>query len=182
MKKFLLLAAVMFALLSVSELNAQKKNLIKVNFISPILRTANFQFEHGFEKSSMQLGFYYTGYKISDTKFTGFAITPEYRMYFSSTKTAPEGFFLAPFVRYQNYSLKTTDAGMEEKATLSSFRPGLCVGYQFIFSDIVSFEMFMGPSYSVTTLDVETGDEGSFSYDAFDGFGVRAGMTIGVAF
>jgi len=163
----------------------QKKNLIKINFLSPIVKTLNLQYEHALgEKKSFQLGFFYTGAKSGDVTLSGFGLTPEYRMYFSETKSAPAGFFLAPFIRYQNFSMKTTVDASEAKATLSAFRPGLLIGYQWVFSDVVSFETFLGPAYSFNSIKVKTAgaSEGDFSVSAIDGFGLRFGLTIGLAF
>lgn len=183
MKKSLLIAGMFLALLSTANLNAQK-SVIKLNLLSPIFRTANLQFEHAISpKGSLQLGVYYTGIKISSTGFSGFGITPEYRFY-PGADGAPKGFFLAPFFRYQSFSLKvaSASAGVDSEATLTSLRPGLCIGYQLIFGDRVSCEFFIGPSYSSTDLKVKTGSESDFSLGSFDGFGIRSGLTLGFAF
>jgi hypothetical protein len=169
---------------------SQKQNLIKINFLSPLVKTFNVQYEHALsEKSSVQLGLYYTGAKSGDVTLNGIGITPEYRMYFSSENSAPAGFYLAPFLRYQSFTLKADvynneGTTVEGKANLSSFRPGLLIGYQWVFSDIVSFEMFLGPSYSFSSYKIksEYGDESDFSTTVFDGFGLRTGLTIGIAF
>lgn len=184
MKKPLLLFFV-FALFSNSSIFAQKQNLIKVNFLSPVVKTFNFQYEHAIsEKKSLQLGIFYTGYSTSGTSFSGFGITPEFRMYLAAGKIAPEGFYLAPFIRYQSFTLKATEdfSGTEAKATMSAFRPGFIVGYQWLFSDIVSLEFFLGPSYSFSSLKVTSGTESDFSTGIFDGFGLRSGLSLGIAF
>ena len=184
MKK-LLLFALGLALFTNYSIFAQKKNLVKVNFLSPIVKTFNFQYEHVInERKSLQLGVYYTGFSSSGTSFSGFGITPEFRMYLSNTKTAPEGFYLAPFVRYQSFTLKATEdfSSTESKATLSAIRPGFIIGYQWIFSDIVSLEFFLGPSYSISSLKVTSGSESDFSTGIFDGFGLRSGLSLGIAF
>lgn len=183
MKKLLVIC---LALSMGISMNAQKKNLVKINFLSPVVKTLNLQYERALtEKSSFQLGFFYTGAKSGDVSLTGIGITPEYRMYFSDSKQAPAGFFLAPFVRYQNFTLKNENTTVgEAKASLSAFRPGLLIGYQWVFSDVVSFEFFLGPSYSINSLKVKTSgaSEDDFSVSALDGFGIRSGLTIGVAF
>lgn len=48
-------------------------------------------------------------------------LTPEYRFYLSDSKPALEGFYFAPFVRYQNLTLTVADtyangSAMEGKA------------------------------------------------------------------
>ncbi len=185
-----LISVLIVSCLIAGNLSAQKKNVIKINFLSPIVKTLNLQYEHALgAKNSFQIGFFYTGAKSGDVGLSGFGITPEYRMYFSEEKNAPAGFFLAPFIRYQNFSL-TADVHdnnnqiVDGKATLSAFRPGLLVGYQWLFSDKVTFEMFIGPSYSISSYKVTSdyGEEDDFSTSAFDGFGLRTGFTIGIAF
>ncbi len=162
-----------------SSVFAQKKNAIKVNIFSPIVRTGSFFYERALSNAtSAQLGFFYTGYKISDTKFSGFGITPEFRFY-PSKKEDMKGFYLAPFVRYQNFSL-TQDA-TDSKGTFTSFGGGVLIGGQFLFGNIVTLDMFIGPAYYSGTTKVNSGT-GSFDLGSFDGFGVRAGVTVGIAF
>jgi outer membrane autotransporter protein len=178
------------ASLIVCNLSAQKKNVIKLNFLSPVVKTLNLQYEHALgAKNSFQLGLFYTGAKSGDVSLSGFGITPEYRMYFSEEKDAPAGFFLAPFIRYQNFTLKADVLDnnfqtVEGKASLSAFRPGLLVGYQWLFSGKVSFEMFIGPAYSISSYKITSdyGKEEDFSLNGNDGFGIRTGFAIGIAF
>ena len=159
----------------------QKKNAIKVNIFSPIVRTGSFFYERALnEGASAQLGFFYTGYKITDTKFSGFGITPEFRFY-PSKKEDMKGFYLAPFLRYQSFTLE--DEGLVvSKGTLSTFGGGLLIGGQFLFGDIVTLDIFIGPGYNSGSIKVDSGNESAFSTGAFDGFGVRTGVTIGLAF
>jgi Protein of unknown function (DUF3575). len=191
MKKvlFVALTVVMF---SVSSVLAQDnpKNVFKINLGSLAVSTFNFQFEHAVaEKQSLQLGFFYTGFKVSDTKFSGLGITPEYRFYMSQ-KGAPKGFFMAPFLRYQNFKLTnsttdfTTGETIDEKAKLSTFGGGAILGFQGLIGNVVSIEVFAGPSYNAGSVKVETegGSSSDFSLGSFSGFGVRAGFTVGVAF
>jgi hypothetical protein len=92
MKKILLVTVLVFAVIIA---NAQKKNVFKLNFVSPVLKTYNFQYERVLgEKKSFQLGFFYTGATAGEVGLSGFGITPEYRMYLSSSKEAPKVFSL----------------------------------------------------------------------------------------
>ena len=97
----------------------QKKNAIKVNIFSPIVRTGSFFYERALnDGASAQLGFFYTGYKITETKFSGYGITPEFRFY-PSKKEDMKGFYLGPFLRYQSFSL--TEEVTDAKGTYSAF-------------------------------------------------------------
>lgn len=168
----LLLSAITF-----SGLAQSKGNVIKINILSPIVQTINLQYEKTLSAtSSFQLGFFYTGYSVSGTEFSGFGITPEYRFYLSDTE-APEGVYLAPFARYQNFSLTESS----NKATYSTFGGGLILGKQWLFKEKIALDLFFGPSYSSGSVSVTSGTN-TFTTSAFDGFGLRAGVCFGLAF
>lgn len=129
----------------------------------------------------MQLGFFYTTIKISETKFSGFGITPEYRFYLSESKDVLNGFYVAPFLRYQNFKLE--DEFTNDEATLTTFGGGVLAGHQWIFKERFSLDTFIGPSYLGGSVDVEgDAEEDDFSTGALNGFGVRVGVTFGIAF
>ena len=185
MKKIsvLMIAVMLLTTLSIQSFG-QKKNAFKINIFSPLVKTASVFYERALsDATSGQLGFFYTGYKVSDTKFTGFGITPEFRFYPSKNEDL-KGFYLAPYARYQSFSLETTDdvTATEAKATFSSFGGGLLIGGQFLFGNIVTLDIFIGPNYSSGSLKVDSGTEDDFSLGSFDGFGVRTGVTLGIAF
>lgn len=127
----------------------------------------------------MQLGVYYTGISLGDLAYRGFGITPEYRFYLTKRSDAPDGAYLAPFVRYQNLTFSdVTDAS--SKFTLSTVGGGLLIGRQWLVgrSDNVAIDLFGGPSYNVA----KVGDGyKSDAPTAFAGFGVRFGLCLGLA-
>jgi hypothetical protein len=156
-----------------------QSNVIKINIFSPIVKTFNIQYEKAFkEDQSFQLGFFYSGYSDASTSFNGFGITPEYRFYLSETK-APEGVYIAPFVRYQSFNASNTDTNT--KGSVSSFGGGVILGRQWIFKKHISLDIFIGPSYYSSNVKI---DSGSPTIDAtpFDGFTVRGGLCFGYAF
>lgn len=178
------------------KINAQeveeRKNVIKVNYLSPILSTLSLFYERTIApKTSLQLGLAYTSASIgsgdSKTTLSGFAITPEVRFYFSE-KGAPRGFFIAPFLRNQNFTLKSTGTAfsgvnIDYKATYTSFGGGAVIGGQWLFGGRVSLDVWGGPSYNAGTFKYEGGaTESNFTISGFNGFGFRFGSTIGVAF
>ncbi len=186
MKKTLFFALALFAITSFQTTvfaQSEVKNIFKVNLLSPIVRTGSFFYERVItEKSTAQLGFFYTGWSSSGTKIRGFGITPEYRFYVSNSKQAPQGFFVAPFLRYQNLEL-TTDAAAE-KATLTAFGGGLVIGGQWIFSERISLDVFGGPSLNSRRFKATTNGttEEDFTLTGFGSFGLRFGVTVGIAF
>jgi hypothetical protein len=143
------------------------------------------------EHRSLQLGGLFTAWSAGDTKIRGFALTPEYRLYLSESKPALKGFYLGPFLRYQNLTLTAQEeyAGIdgggtvEGKASLNAFGGGMVAGYQFLFKKRFTLDAFLGPSYNGGSLKVTSGDASqTFDAGAFSGFGVRSGITFGVAF
>lgn len=195
MKKILLSAALLAAGLFVNDAKAQQKSVIKVNVLSPIVKTASLFYEHPVsDNKSVQLGFFYTGYKVSETKFSGFGFTPEFRFYLSGDD-APEGFYVAPFARYQNFTLSTpsmgtfnangeyvASTGKDDEATLNTVGGGVIAGRHWIFGEHFSLDVFLGPQLNTGTMKVKSGSEESFSTGAMSGFGIRTGVTFGLAF
>lgn len=168
--------------LPVAAQDAPPKNLIKINLLSPLVRTGSFFFERAMsDEISLQLGFFYTGASVGDTEFRGFGLTPELRYYLSEKHPAPRGVFIAPFARYQNFTV--TEEGVDGKGTYSSFGGGLLVGTQTMFKNKISLDVWAGPSYSSGSIKVTgTADEADFDLGSFDGFGVRFGVTVGFGF
>jgi hypothetical protein len=185
MKKISLLFAIVL-LLSFG-VNAQtKSNAIKINPLSAFLATGNIQYERAVnESSSFQLGVFYTGVSFADTRFTGLGITPEYRFYVGNGE-ALDGFYLAPFARYQNFTITApaTSGGIDEaKASLSTFGGGLILGRQWLAGEAFVIDVFIGPSYNGGNLKVDQGSEEAFDNTGlFTGVGVRWGVVLGYAF
>ena len=178
MKKVSVIA--FFVCLMAAANTVQAQSVVKINILSPVVRTINLSYEVAIsENGSFQLGFFYTGYKDDVTKFSGFGITPEYRFYLSET-TAPEGFYVAPFLRYRRFTVENVETDSE--GTYSPFGGGLIIGKQWIFKDKISLDLFLGPQYSSGDVKLSSGDEGDLDLGVFDGFGLRTGITLGIKF
>lgn len=180
MKKILLAATVLFVgITAVSAQKVSQENNFKVNIFSPLVRTASVFYERKLGASTTgQLGFFYTGYSIDNLKLRGFGITPEFRYYASQDKGAMNGFYLAPFVRYQNYTL-TEDAN---KGEFTSFGGGLLIGNQWMLKGGLNIDLFIGPSLSSGTIKVKSGTDNFDLPFGIEGFGIRSGLTVGIAF
>ena len=181
MKKLLFIG---FILIGFASGTLAQENVVKINIFSPIVKTVSVFYERQLtDNTSGQLGFFYTGYKVTDTKFTGFGITPEWRYYFDETF---RGFYLGPFARYQSFTLTNSYefSDVEDEATLSTIGAGVLIGRQWLFNDWFSLDTFIGPSFNSGKVKVksEGTEEDTFSTGAFDGFGVRVGVTLGAAF
>ena len=174
------LYSILLVLMLASATTFAQQNVIKINILAPIVKTFNVQYERALnDNSSLQLGFFYTGFSSGDTKFSGFGITPEYRFYLSET-AAPKGVYIAPFFRYQSFIIKDVETNSE--GDFSALGGGVIIGKQWIFKEKISLDMFLGPAYYSGTVDVESGDEDDFETGAFDGFGLRAGICFGFRF
>jgi hypothetical protein len=156
---------------------ATEKNVLKINTLSLILGTGSIFYERKLsDLMSGQFGVSYLNYSVSGTKFTGLILTPEVRFY--PKKNAIDGMYIAPYVRYQSYSLSDNTA----KGTLSSIGGGLLFGRQWIRPSGFTMDLFFGGHYSSATVKATQGNVTTFSTKLFDGFGFRVGFALGFAF
>jgi hypothetical protein len=152
------------------------KNVLKVNALSVFLGTGSVFYEHKFSDNiSGQLGVAYLGLKLGDTKFSGLILTPEFRFY--PKKNAIDGMYIAPYLRYQNFTLQSGD----NKGTLSTMGGGLLFGRQWITNSGFTMDLFFGGHYSGSKVKVTSGTD-TFDSDRLSGFGVRIGFALGFAF
>ncbi|RYY83737.1 MAG: DUF3575 domain-containing protein [Chitinophagaceae bacterium] len=178
MKKTILalgLAAVAFGA------QAQKSNAIKANIFSPIVKSGSFFYERKInEKMTGQIGVGFTAYNKTDVGFNGIFITPEFRYYL--TGEALDGVYVGPFVRYQNLKISDESSSSKENATLSTFGGGAVIGRQWLFGNIVTLDIFIGPSFNTGKIKYDDGNGNTEVPGSLNGFGVRTGLTVGVAF
>ncbi len=162
----------------------EKMNNFKMNLFSPIFRTASGFYERKIsDNSSVQLGIAYTGWASDnfDIRIRGLMITPEYRLYFGQYG-AMEGFYIAPYLRYSNLKVKNFEE--TSSGVLRSYGGGLNVGYQFVFKNIVTLDLFAGPKIGTKSLVY---DNDNMPRDIkipgiLGGFGVRSGVALGITF
>ena len=179
MKKTILLFAAI-SLISVSML-AQKLNDVKIDLFSPILRTFAIKYERAVtENVGIQLGFFYTGYHPRDSESTlnGWGITPEFRFYLSETP-APNGTYLAPNLRYM--SLEANDPVVNQDGTLTNLSLAINLGKQVLLKDIILIDAWVGPSYNFRSVS-STAPDFDPGISSANGFGLRIGLAIGIAF
>lgn len=189
---------------SSSVVSSDVQNLVKLNPLSLFTKTASVSYERVLSDNlSLQLGVQYTlprkarilGVDLlgENGEMNRFSITPELR-YFPSGH-APTGFYLAPFVRYANFSAKgditkdiTGDGTAETfsgKITQSTYSLGGVIGGQWLFGEHVSLEAYIGPYLSLGNLKVSQNlSEDDYNVPASLNFPVwiRSGITIGYAF
>ncbi len=180
------------ALLLAARPAAAQTHALKVNLLSPLVKTGSFFYEQQLgARSSLQLGALATYWSPDgNTTLRGFAFTPEYRRYLSGREQALSGFYVAPFLRYQHMALSMavtdeTEVPYTGKVTLQTLGAGLVVGHQWLFGGRVTLDTFLGPSYNHNVARFSIGDAQATDQadiGAFSGFGLRTGLTLGVAF
>ena len=178
MRKISLVLAFVAATIAV---NAQegKMNAIKLNPLSLAFLTGNVSYERAIgEKSSVQLGAFYSGFSLSGLKYSGWGVTPEFRYYLSGE--ALNGFYAAPFARYQSFSLE--DKELATKTSFTTMGGGAIIGFQRMGNSGFTFDIFVGPSYSKAKFKNDSDEESFDVQGGFTGFGIRTGITLGFGF
>ncbi|WP_192822541.1 DUF3575 domain-containing protein [Rufibacter sp. LB8] len=178
MKKALLLALFGGLLFFGKPVQAQN-NLLKVNLLAPLVSTGSFYYERVLGDSrSIQVGAFFTKFE----ELSGYGITPEYRVYLSD-EPAPAGFYVAPFASFMSFTIESDEDYMNDfKATARNFGGGLVVGRQWIFKEMVSFDMFIGPEYTVGNMEFISGDREQAESANLTGWIGRAGISVGLKF
>lgn len=155
-----------------------EKNVLKINTLSLFLGTGSIFYERKIsDLTSAQMGVAYLSYKYSDTRFSGLILTPEVRIY--PKKNANDGFYIAPYLRYQKFMVKNTTDNSE--GSLSSMGGGLVFGRQWITKSGFTMDLFFGGHYGSSSVKVDSGTD-SFDKDLFSGFKPRVGFALGFAF
>lgn len=160
-----------------SNVEASNQNVLKVNTLSLLLGTGSIFYERKLaENRSAQAGAAFLRYEINETTFTGLILTPEYRFYMRGN--ALSGPYLAPYGRFQKFSLKSGG----DKGTYRNLGGGVLFGRQWITKSDFTMDLFFGGHYGNGKISVESGDEEDFETDEFEGFRPRIGFAIGFAF
>lgn len=173
-----------FTIVGLSPQLYAQDNAIKVNFISPIFKTASLFYERAInEEMSLQLNVFYRNSSVpffNNLNNEAIGITPEFR-YYLSDEGVMNGFYLGPYIRYVNGV--TTSKSSSTKLITESISGGLLIGTEYVFKEIVVFDAFIGPFYTSGNTSVDgTGSANDYSYPTYSGFYVRGGLSIGIAF
>lgn len=184
-RQYLLLCLLLFTSLTLSAQEKEKKvisgdlnNIFKINVSSLIFSNISLQYERvvrrkitvalgvgimpktglPFEKTLMDEFGHNADAKraIETTKLSNFNITPEIRFYMGK-KNAPAGFYIAPFVRYnqmnfeQLYEFTASDNKKYHpliNGKINNFGGGILFGAQWSLSRKISLDWWIaGPSY-----------------------------------
>jgi hypothetical protein len=159
---------------------ASEKNVLKVNTLALILTTGSVFYERKLsDLTSAQMGVGYFGYKIGDTKLNGLFLTPEVRFYVR--KNAIDGFYMAPYLRYNRFKFESNSDSNSSEGTFTSFGGGADFGRQWIFQKGFVMDLFFGGHYTGANVELSSGSEPS-DLTKISGFRMRVGFCIGFAF
>ena len=190
---------VIVLILTSSVVSAQKKNILKLDISSPIMRTANVSFEHQTkERSSFVIGALYQDQSdgFASSFITRAAITPEFR-YYMGKYNAPEGIYLSMFARYQHmealeqiYTGYDTTTYMSlydyNKRVINTVGVGMSFGYQRIFQDRISIDVNFGTIWNSGDKRISTNEPfiqaPNEAFRPYVGYFVRTGVAVGFLF
>jgi Protein of unknown function (DUF3575). len=180
MKKVVLITAFVAAFVGAHAQDGNQ-NVVKLNPLSLFLATGNVSYERAVSSNqTFQIGLFYTGVGISDLKYSGLGITPEYRFYVAGRKEAMNGVYVAPFLRYQNFNIKEKSSG--DKVSYSSFGGGALLGWEKTWGSGFVLDLFLGPSYNSGKIKENVNEDEWDISSGIDGFGLRTGIAIGFSF
>ena len=155
---------------------APEKNVLKVNTLALIIRTGAVFYEREIsDVTSAQLGIAYVNYTIDETKLDGFGITPEMRFYIR--KNALDGFYIGPYIKYNNFGFDDGSSAGRYKA----FGGGVAFGRQWIFKKGFVIDVFFGGHYTNGNFELTSGTEPP-DLTKVEGFNIRTGFALGFAF
>jgi len=140
-----------------------QENTIKVGLLSPLGRNLTLEYERTIadhQSIALQAGYIipwndpfsladdFEG--ISNPQLTGFNVTPQYRFYLGQSSYAPEGLYLAPYLRYYRLSFSTDyqdDFDMVSvegsfQGRYSTTGLGAQLGYQWVVSDVFTVDWY----------------------------------------
>jgi hypothetical protein len=179
MKKYVLLAGLL-AVGFIVKAQTIQSNALKLNPLSIIVKTGNISYERAINsRQSFQVGGFYSGVNLADFNYEGWGITPEYRFYFGGQKQVLNGGYVAPFVRYQDFSI--SDEASDAKARFSTIGGGAIIGWEKNYKSGFVLDVFAGPSYN--SAKFKNGSEDDFDIKGgIKGFGLRSGIAIGFSF
>ena len=181
MKKILIAATALLALTFNASAQRQQNSALKMNPISLVVKTGNISYERALSQNkSIQVGAFYSGFSIEDVTYSGFGLTPEFRFYFGGQKEVFNGGYVAPFVRYQDFTLEKTE--VKAKADFTTLGGGAIIGWQKTWNSGFAIDVFSGPAYNRLKFDVKENIEEFDVRSSMKGFGLRTGVTIGFTF
>ncbi len=183
MKKLtFLFALIILGSATVHAQDGDKNNSFKANPLGLLFGLGKINYERKLNDSmSAQLGLSYFSFSNSGNSFSGLGLVPEVRFYVGGN--AIEGFYVAPFMKYNGLTLEDKDS--EFKGRLNAYRGGAKAGMQWLMGKNENFiiDLAFGGKYSDFNIKVKEGSSDNFdSEDLFEGFSPELHFAIGFAF
>lgn len=180
MKKFATLFALAMVTVIAAHAQYAPKNALKMNPVSVLVKTGNVSYERAITSNqSAQLGVFYSGLGLGDFRYEGFGLTPEYRFYIGGSKQALNGGYIAPFARFQQFTIQ--DKSINAKGKFNTYGGGVVMGWEKSYKSGFVLDLFAGPSYN--SIQFKSGNEADFDIKGgIKGFGLRTGISLGFNF
>lgn len=203
MKTFFTQLSFLFAFMAFTNLHAQvseeekiasldnesnRKHMLKTNLLSAVTKSFSLSYENAVtNKLSLQAGAYYSQSKMFKAT-ERLSITLELKKYLSRQENALVGFYLAPYLKYQN--LKDTEENFNgdvaAKATIYTLGGGLLIGKQWIAKRGFTVDIYAGgglnPVVNLANLQVIDATE-TYTFSESDWqTDIRLGVSVGFAF
>lgn len=183
MKKHLIALSVLMTLsISITFGQSEQKNSLKANPLGLIVGIGKINYERKItDASSAQLGISYFKFSNDGSSISGLSLIPEFRFYVS--KKAIDGFYLAPFFRYRNLTVKDEDDGF--KASLNNYGGGAKAGFNWLLGKEQNFviDLAFGAKYQDFSISVKEGTEDDLDNEnLFHGFSPELHFALGFAF
>jgi hypothetical protein len=172
-------------------------NSIKINPFSFIVANTSVFYERGITPhSSCEIGINYFNAAIYKAPVSGYGISLEYRYHPKKSELRPlNGFYLSPFVRYQDYSFSRsitlkdlsgkTILDFSGGVSMSQYAIGGMIGYEHIAKKGFTFDIYFGPFYNTTTFSASL-SKSIINIPLYSvpisGFWVRSGIIFGYTF
>ena len=115
-----------------------------------------------------------TSLSVLSTKYSGFGIGADYKLYWSPSKDAPRGMYFAPGLSFSSITVKN---GLGDKGTGSIFALKGVIGHQWIWKSGFSLDLNGGIAYYLNGDISVNGD----SYSKFSGIMPALGLSLGYA-
>lgn len=182
MKKLLLCAAI--AVLGLTSVNAQEKNVIKVNPLAVLGGTDLVSYERVLgEHTSGIISAAIGGFKLGDIKYSSFGAGLQYRYYFADVL---DGWYGGAVVSYQSGKTELENgvfggSSSDDEFDFTAIGGGLKIGHQWVWDSGFSLDLNLGASYKSFDYDFTDGTDGT-TQDLFKASGTLPTFGFGLGY
>jgi len=166
----------------ISRAQDEKQNIIKLNPVGLLFGGAQLGYERALgEKTSVVVAPTFGFFKTGGFKYTTYGLGAELRLYLSSEKAAPTGFYVSPGAAYFGGKAEMDDfSGGKTTTKISGYSFKGVAGYQWVWDSGLSLELNGGVQYFGLKFKDSDGVWGDAV--AFKGILPAVGFSVGYAF